>query len=522
MPLPARLLSVGLIASAATAVVLADRPQRDPAVQLQLGDLMSRDGRHEEALTAYRAAWDAGDGAWRVRAGKGLVRAALRTPEFRRVHATSAELVRLAPEDGEALALDGDALWAAGRFDEADARYQESTAADPLQARALNGLARSLAGRNQLDAALDLSTRAVSSPSREPEHFHTLGLINERLGRYSAAAACFSEFLGQLSHRDRTERAVWTERQVRFLRSFGERQPYAMAPDTGSATHVVPFRLERNKVVVRGSINGGREIDLVLDTGAELTALTRRTAERFGVEPVVSMVSAGVGHIGPRNLLLGRIDTLSIGGLRLSNVPAMIKSPALSGLPAGEMDGFSPLDWGLSVRVDYVRRLVTIARAFPEAPGETVLPMRIDRLALVRGTVDQAKPVNFVVDTGGEVVSISRSVFDRLGREPVRRIPVRVYGVSGWDRDAFVMPGLDVALEDVSLPNLSVVVLDLDAPSQLLGFDIGGIIGHKFLSKYLVTMDVQRSQLRLSGSSGNRSVEQSISRHEPTDGLTDR
>jgi hypothetical protein len=143
---------------------------------------------------------------------------------------------------------------------------------------------------------------------------------------------------------------------------------------------------------------------------------------------------------------------------------------------------------------------VTIAREFPDAPGETVLPMRMDRLALVRGAVDQARPVNFVVDTGGEVVSISRSVFNRLDREPVRRIPVRVYGVSGWDRDAFVMPGLDVAFEHVALPNLSVIVLDLDAPSRLLGFDIGGIIGHKFLSKYLVTMDLQRSQLRLAAS----------------------
>jgi Flp pilus assembly protein TadD len=502
MPLSvrARLAVAGLVASAASAVVLADRPARDPVVQVQVGDLMARDGRHDEALTAYRAAWGAGDGAWRVRAGKGLVRAALRTTEFRRAHATSAELVRLVPDDAEALALDGDALWASGRFDEADARYQESTAIDPQQPRALNGLARSLAGRNQLDAALDLATRAVASPSREPEHLHTLGLINERLGRYDDAVICFTDFLGQLAHRDRTERAVWTEQQIRFLRSFGERQPYAMAPDVRSGVHVVPFRLERNKVVVRGSINGGRDVDLVLDTGAEMTALTRRTAERHHVDPIVTTLSAGVGHIGTRGLLLGRIDTLSIGTLRVSNVPAMIKSPALSGLPTSETDGFSPLDWGLSVRVDYVRRVVTMAREFPELPGEAVLPMRMDRLALVRGTVDQARPVNFVVDTGGEVVSISRSVFNRLDREPVRRIPVRVYGVSGWDREAFVMPGLDVAFEHVSLPNFSVIVLDLDAPSLLLGFDIGGIIGHKFLSKYLVTMDLQRSQLRLAAS----------------------
>jgi hypothetical protein len=42
-----------------------------------------------------------------------------------------------------------------------------------------------------------------------------------------------------------------------------------------------------------------------------------------------------------------------------------------------------------------------------------------------------------------------------------------------------------------------VVVLNLDAPSALLGFQLGGIVGHKFLSKYRVAIDMERSVLRL-------------------------
>jgi hypothetical protein len=41
------------------------------------------------------------------------------------------------------------------------------------------------------------------------------------------------------------------------------------------------------------------------------------------------------------------------------------------------------------------------------------------------------------------------------------------------------------------------VVLNLRAPSLLLGFQLGGIVGHKFLAPYRVSMDLAQSELRL-------------------------
>ena len=37
------------------------------------------------------------------------------------------------------------------------------------------------------------------------------------------------------------------------------------------------------------------------------------------------------------------------------------------------------------------------------------------------------------------------------------------------------------------------MVLNLRAPSLLLGFQLGGIVGHKFLSNYRVAMDMERA-----------------------------
>jgi hypothetical protein len=103
-----------------------------------------------------------------------------------------------------------------------------------------------------------------------------------------------------------------------------------------------------------------------------------------------------------------------------------------------------------------------------------------------------------VVDTGGEVISISSSTANGLKRpQTVRRIPLKVYGTSGWDRDAYLLPGVDLVFDAIKFPNLAVVVLNLQAPSALLGYQVGGIIGHKFLSKYKVQIDLEQSVLRL-------------------------
>jgi len=102
-----------------------------------------------------------------------------------------------------------------------------------------------------------------------------------------------------------------------------------------------------------------------------------------------------------------------------------------------------------------------------------------------------------VVDTGGEVISISSDTASALPSSAFRRIPLKVWGTSGWDRDAFLLPGNDLDFDRIEYRNFPLVVLNLRAPSVLLGFQLGGIVGHKFLSNYRVSMDLAQSELRL-------------------------
>mgnify|MGYP003290729780 CR=1 FL=1 len=119
-------------------------------------------------------------------------------------------------------------------------------------------------------------------------------------------------------------------------------------------------------------------------------------------------------------------------------------------------------------------------------------------LAMVGGRVNGTYRAPFVVDTGGEVISISQSTAGVIQPEPTfRRIPLKVYGTSGWDKDAFLMPNVDLEFSTIRFSRIPVVVLNLQAPSALLGFQLGGIVGHKFLAQYRVTMDLAQSELRL-------------------------
>jgi Tfp pilus assembly protein PilF len=468
-------------------------------VQYQLGLLLSEETRYLEARTAFERASAAPDTDLAVRARKGLARTNLRVGEFVQARDVAELLRRDAPLDDESATLYADALWATGLFDEADGIYQEVLRRAPDTARARFGLARSLATHSRLDEALREGLAAVSSAPRDGDIHAGLGDIYERLNQFDEAAAAYTNYINLLPNKDRSDKAAWARAQVDFLRAFEGRVPVDVAPEIASRLHTVPFKLVADKVVVQARVNGGQPQDFMLDTGSEETVVSRETAQRYGVRPITYTLSAGVGEVGLRGLQLARIDRLDIGTLSVRNLPVLIKNPALRGIPKREGESFSPLSLGMSMTIDYERRLLTIGRALPEEAADYRLPMRVHRLAMVRGLLNSSKPAYFVVDTGGQVISISADTAKDLNvpDNGVRRVPLRVYGTSGWDRDAFLLPGQSLDFDRIEYRNYSLVVLNLRAPSMLLGFRLGGIVGHRFLGNYRVSMDMAKSELRL-------------------------
>jgi Flp pilus assembly protein TadD/predicted aspartyl protease len=490
-------VAAGALVPTAVPTAQLPLPSVDAELQFQLATLLYDETRYQEALQAFDDAASAEDRGLAVRARKGKVRTAIKVAEFELARDEAQILRSQAPGDAEAVTLLGDSFWSTGQFDEADRAYTEALTLTPGFARARFGLARSLATHSRLDEALEEVLAASAASPRDGEIHAAIGDIYERLNRYDEAANAYANYINLLPNKDRSAKAAWSRAQVEFLESFEGLTPTQIDAEDAATLHTLPFRLVKDKITVQGRVNGGRLQDFVLDTGSEETVISRETAQRERIRPVTYTLSAGVGEVGLRGLQLAQVKSLELGTLQVRNLPVLIKNPALRGIPKREGESFSPLSLGMSMMIDYKARLLTIGRTLPKGRSDTILPMRVHRLAMVRGVVNSKHPTYFVVDTGGEVISISADTARSLDESDYRRIPLKVYGTSGWDRDAFLLPGNTLDFDRIEYRNFPLVVLNLRAPSLLLGFQLGGIVGHKFLANYRVSMDLAQSELRL-------------------------
>jgi predicted aspartyl protease/Tfp pilus assembly protein PilF len=485
---------------ACTLVIQADDKitASDAELQFQLGNLLSDETRFREALDAFDRAIHTDDHDLQVRARAGKVKTALRIAEYDLAQKEGELLRASAPSDPEVLSLYADSLWSGGLFDEADDVYRQALSINKESSRARFGMARSLATRSKLEEALTEAQAAAAMSPRDGEIHAEIGEIYQRLHRFDEAANAYNNFINLLPNKDRSDKANWTKSQVKFLKAFEGRNPVDIDQQDLETMHTMPFRLVDDKIVLQAKVNGGRQQDFILDTGSEETVISRDTAQRANISPITYTLSAGVGEVGLRGLQLSRIDRLDIGDLQVRNLPVLIKNPVLRGIPKREGESFSPLAFGMSMQIDYQHRQLTMARLLPAADATDLrLPLRVHRLAMVRGMLNSTRPTYFVVDTGGEVISISAETAGHFDNGGYRKIPLKVYGTSGWDRDAFLLPGMSLNFDQIEYKNMPLVVLNLRAPSVLLGFQLGGIVGHNFLSHYRVALDMSASELRL-------------------------
>ena len=194
-----------------------------------------------------------------VRARIGLARTDLRLAEFGRAKTEAETVLKAHPRDAESMALYGDALWATGRFEEAEDQFGRALAVEPELSRGRFGLARSVAARNELQRALDEAQAALRTAPRDAEIHHSIGTIYERMHRFEEAANAFSNYVNLLPNNDRSDKAAGRAprsgscgRSATVIRTKLTRRHEHML-------HTVPFKLVRDKVVVRASVNGRAE-----------------------------------------------------------------------------------------------------------------------------------------------------------------------------------------------------------------------------------------------------------------------
>jgi hypothetical protein len=150
-----------------------------------------------------------------------------------------------------------------------------------------------------------------------------------------------------------------------------------------------------------------------IDTGASMSIVSAAVAEECGMQPLVPDTLEVATTTGRVPAQAGEISTLELGGIRISNSPALIvanERMRVSGGQAGEVvpvqiEGVIGFDLisRMDVRIDYGKHRVTLAR--PET--HVKLPPTGRNLfwvgtPIVRLVTSKGVPLHFNLDTGAE------------------------------------------------------------------------------------------------------------------------
>jgi len=101
------------------------------------------------------------------------------------------------------------------------------------------------------------------------------------------------------------------------------------APASGAGSTEIRF-VKGQAIVVNATINGGTSVRLMLDTGADRTVINPRALAAAGVSLTQGQAGQIRGATGTANVQSAVLDSLEIGGAKVSRSPG--RSPR-SGLP---------------------------------------------------------------------------------------------------------------------------------------------------------------------------------------------
>lgn len=268
-------------------------------------------------------------------------------------------------------------------------------------------------------------------------------------------------------------------------------KPVVSFADGGTAT---PWMLlpDRGGLVELTAEIGGQPLPVVVDSGAQFSAIDRALAAQLGLkEAPIPLLAFGVSG-APSVTHTVSLD-LSIGPLRLSGVrAATLELLTLSGVarrPFAMLIGrdvlralVADIDWPLG-RVRFVR-----PEAFVPPRGATVAPVTSRGGALMTPIrVEGSAPVEVMVDTGATSdLALSQKTAEQLGLLAGRPISTgRSISLGGLSQDRVVRAAF-VEFAGRRYPDVEVQIFRPTEPAPLPA----GLLGVGLLKRYRVALDL--------------------------------
>lgn len=503
-----------------------------------------RMGNFEAAEKMYRTLLekDQVDNAARL----GLSFTLIKRINLQSAYEEAARVVAMEPLNGRAHALMGTAMLRSGEFRESIESFYTALKFNPKDSLAWAGVSEVAYFENYARNAYEGFKRAIQLDPGEPDYYVSLARTCSRLELYIEAADAYQRFL-EVAPRTDAERRARIRGLIDFYRYLGSTRIHRTA---GLVVASMPFELIQNRPFVKVMINGKGPFKFVIDTGASLSVLSDRAAQKLNIKPVArGGMARAVGGSGSFPIIYGLLDSVEISGVRIDTVPVYIRTVHASPETPEQdrADGYIGLSMlaSYAFTIDYQNKILKLDRTplredeiMPERrppglpnqnepaaginpqrqpPGpitstsEIDIPVRSTSGGLASAETHLPglkRALNFIIDTGATVTVVSKSAVKRFELEPLKLKgeTFRVIGAAGIEEGAEALGLATLTVSGLRKKNARALILDLEPVNETSGFEQHGIIGGDYLAHFLVQIDLRRFRLRLTPQTGEITV----------------
>jgi predicted aspartyl protease/thioredoxin-like negative regulator of GroEL len=483
---------------------------------LKRAEKESRAGNYEQAEAIYRELLTREPEDKDARLGLSLV--LLKQYKLVECFEQASQVIATDALNGRAFGLMGTALLRSGEFRTSYESLMTALKFNNKDHLALAGLAELEYFEHRTQNAYQALQRAIQLDPREPDYFVSLARVCSRLELYTEAADAYQAFLSVAPKTDE-ERRARIRGLIDFYRYLGTTKLHRQG---GPEVVTVPFELHGNRPFINVKINNKQTLRFVIDTGASLSVISDKAAQKLGIKPVARGGHArAVGGTGTFAIVYGVLDSIAFGEAKIDLVPAYIRTVHSPSDTAEEFraDGYIGLSVlsNYAVTIDYKEKKLILDRSDIKAENKealtppTGLPLAQDSinvplrstsggLASAEGLLEgREKPFNFIIDTGASTTVISKAAVKRFSLENLKMKDTlfRVVGAAGIEDDVEALGLATLTVNGLRQRNARALILNLDPVNETSGFEQHGIIGGDFLRHFRVQLDLRKFQFHL-------------------------
>ena len=275
---------------------------------------------------------------------------------------------------------------------------------------------------------------------------------------------------------------------------------------SGKQSERLHFQFGRPDVPrIATKLNGTAHVEAVIDSGAVLSIISHRLAERLPVQRFGELEGTFYGLLGePIQVRFGLIEKLELNGMMIENVPVAIMPDEKMRFLINKKEGVefsidlllgSHLLKEFRLAFDFDRRYVTFTKltAIDRRPDANQNLFFNGFRPHVRGAVNTKGWFLFIIDTGSEITFLNET---RISALPVRGLSgghlATLQGLGGALKRGAKLENVQVGVDGWNGTFKTIPMYSSDERELAVG-----IIGQNFLGKFNVVIDFGRMRVDL-------------------------